>query len=396
MYNWFKFGVYVGHIHDLRDIESNMAAPKSPHLSSSSSSEVSLSRHTGKCTVCSHFIPAWETHGLCYKHRKDCASNHTCDICKNWPMERWTDLVTYVRKCLDKQKEQKSSTISSIKSKNRSKKKKAPSQQQTSLCTIEQSQSENHLAQEEEEARFDQLYNDMYSPQDPPSATPTLSEGIVVRGDFVSPFNDSGQFTESKPVKSNTNDISLEPQMSNVIPDPSLSVTIPTPESVVETQLMSILKKFGLVPTETCAPDPNISTQVLHVPSFQPRTDDLEGPGKPSSSQVPEVYSPDVMFAGEQSSHKDYSSVAPVLTVGDKTGNGLEYDNPDEMRKSASLSGSNSQGFDRLDYDIHVQSRESNNYPNEMRKSGSNSLGFYRPGSASGGNNSHENQGGAS
>ena len=122
------------------------------------------------------------------------------------------------------------------------------------------------MAQEEEEARFDQLYNDMYSPQDPPSATPTLSEGIVVRGDFVSPFNDSGQFTESKPVKSNTNDISLEPQMSNVIPDPSLSVTIPTPESVVETQLMSILKKFGLVPTETCAPDPNISTQVYMFP----------------------------------------------------------------------------------------------------------------------------------
>ena len=40
MYNWFNFGVYVGHIHDLRDIESNMAAPKLPHLSSSSSRQV--------------------------------------------------------------------------------------------------------------------------------------------------------------------------------------------------------------------------------------------------------------------------------------------------------------------------------------------------------------------
>ena len=83
-------------------------SPPSPALSSSDGSCVPHhSSNARRCKVCSACIPVWETHDLCFKHRKDCASNHTCDICVSWSMEVWADLVVYVKKCLEKQKVKK-------------------------------------------------------------------------------------------------------------------------------------------------------------------------------------------------------------------------------------------------------------------------------------------------
>ena len=68
-----------------------MAAPISPTTIAETSD--SARRNRSKCSVCKHFIPSWEVHGLCVKHwATDCSPLATCSLCKHWTNEIWSQV----------------------------------------------------------------------------------------------------------------------------------------------------------------------------------------------------------------------------------------------------------------------------------------------------------------
>ena len=46
-------------------------------------------KHTKKCLKCSVFIPQWQVHDLCHKHKRPCHSRNTCKQCKHWSPSDW-------------------------------------------------------------------------------------------------------------------------------------------------------------------------------------------------------------------------------------------------------------------------------------------------------------------
>ena len=46
-------------------------------------------KHTKKCLKCSVFIPQWQVHDLCHKHKRPCHSRNTCKKCKHWSPSDW-------------------------------------------------------------------------------------------------------------------------------------------------------------------------------------------------------------------------------------------------------------------------------------------------------------------
>ena len=68
-----------------------MAAPISP--TTIAETPDSARRHRSKCSVCKHFIPSWEVHGLCVKHwATDCSPLATCSLCRDWTNDIWSQV----------------------------------------------------------------------------------------------------------------------------------------------------------------------------------------------------------------------------------------------------------------------------------------------------------------
>ena len=68
-----------------------MAAPISP--TTIAETPDSACRHRSKCSVCKHFIPSWEVHGLCVKHwATDCSPLATCSLCRDWTNDIWSQV----------------------------------------------------------------------------------------------------------------------------------------------------------------------------------------------------------------------------------------------------------------------------------------------------------------
>lgn len=291
--------------------------PDSPALSSDGVRSIPQVSQRSRCKVCQLFIPAWESHGLCYKHRLDCASNNTCEVCKDWPMQRWADLVLYIRKCLDKKNKEQVKHHPKIES---------DPVQPFSPHSVVLSPDEDALSQEN---KFSKLYSDMFEGEDFAPSQPLIQD-ITFRGEIVphsgqlSPqlecltSNVSVNTLVSPPViQSIDRCLDLEPELA--------SVEVNTSHSVLEeSKMKSLLRKWGFFPDHTKIVGPGFEpssplSQMVHVPSFQqPNTFGFHGSGKPSDvcSQQPQATVTSAKNLAKPSS--GFSS--PSLWVGGNTG----------------------------------------------------------------------------
>ena len=47
-------------------------------------------RHSKRCSKCLLYIPSWEIHQLCHKHKRRCHSRDICRLCKHWGSSEWS------------------------------------------------------------------------------------------------------------------------------------------------------------------------------------------------------------------------------------------------------------------------------------------------------------------
>ena len=55
-------------------------------------------KHSKRCAKCSLYIPSWEIHQLCHKHKRRCHSRDVCRLCKHWGSSEWSRSELYYDK----------------------------------------------------------------------------------------------------------------------------------------------------------------------------------------------------------------------------------------------------------------------------------------------------------